>query len=290
MHNVVYSLYKDFCNTSMNIRSNISDCARIAFVLSLITTMLLLAGQSQAEAPRIVVGSISAPPGSVLQIPLSLESATATPVSTLVVRLSWPASLLTIEEVIPGALLATSGKALDYEVKEGLFSFSVHGGQEALASGTLCRVLAHVRPDASGPSEAHLNDAGVSAADAEAQPIAISVEAGVVQIDDQARPHSADTDKDWHVSLPELLRIIQFYNVGAYHCDGTTPDGFAPGPGNTSCTPHNADYNPTDWKISLVELYLMIQFYNAPIGVYHVRAGTEDGFAPGPFGITYETP
>ena len=44
--------------------------------------------------------------------------------------------------------------------------------------------------------------------------------------------HSADyKPRDWKINLNELLRVIQFYNVGAYHPDADGEDGFAPGPG-----------------------------------------------------------
>jgi hypothetical protein len=48
------------------------------------------------------------------------------------------------------------------------------------------------------------------------------------------RPHNADYDgagPDWKLSLTELLRVIQIYNVGAYsYCPGSgTEDGYCPG-------------------------------------------------------------
>ncbi len=49
--------------------------------------------------------------------------------------------------------------------------------------------------------------------------------------------HSADSDRDGLVSLAELLRVIELYNTregttrtGRYHIDGSSEDGFAPGP------------------------------------------------------------
>jgi formylglycine-generating enzyme required for sulfatase activity len=90
--------------------------------------------------------------------------------------------------------------------------------------------------------------------------------------------HSADTSQDNVISLPELLRVILLYNSGGYHCAPGTEDGFAPGPGDSSCSPHDSDYNPRDWKIDLSELLRIIQFYN--FGGYHVQCGAEDGFAP----------
>ena len=80
------------------------------------------------------------------------------------------------------------------------------------------------------------------------------------------------------MSLSELLRVIQFYNAGGYHCDASGEDGYAPGPGDTACTPHATDYNPQDWTLSLSEVLRAIQFYNA--GAYATCPGTEDGFCP----------
>lgn len=46
-------------------------------------------------------------------------------------------------------------------------------------------------------------------------------------------PHSADySPGDWKITLSELLRVIQFYNMG-YHPDADGEDGFATGPGHT---------------------------------------------------------
>ncbi len=99
--------------------------------------------------------------------------------------------------------------------------------------------------------------------------------------------HSADQNHDNLISLSELLRVIQFFNSGGYHCadpPGSTEDGYVPGPGaDHSCMPHASDYNPQNWLISLSELLRLIQFYNS--GGYHycpdAEPPTEDGFCPG---------
>lgn len=88
--------------------------------------------------------------------------------------------------------------------------------------------------------------------------------------------HSADTNQDWKISLPELLRIIQFYNSSGYSCGVSTEDGYQPGEGSTDCAPHDSDYMAQDWRISLNELLRTIQFYNAT--GYRPDADTEDGF------------
>ncbi len=95
--------------------------------------------------------------------------------------------------------------------------------------------------------------------------------------------HSADyRPSDREIGLTELLRTIQLYNSGAYHCNSDGEDGFAPGTGNQSCDPHDSDYSPQNWQISLKELLRLTQFYNA--SGYHIDSEGEDGFAPGPAG------
>jgi len=95
--------------------------------------------------------------------------------------------------------------------------------------------------------------------------------------------HSADQNGDGLMSLSELLRVIQFFNLGGYFCQPGTEDGYAPGPsGDDSCTPHSSDYNPQNWRISLSELLRLVQFFN--LGGYYAcpDQNTEDGFCPGP--------
>ncbi len=104
--------------------------------------------------------------------------------------------------------------------------------------------------------------------------------------------HSADTDRNWRLSLLELTRVIELYNTrdgtvrtGGYHSQSDTEDGFAPGTGAIT-SHHSADTNQ-DGKLSLLELTRVIELYNTRDGT--VRTGeyhrsieaTEDGFAPG---------
>jgi len=90
--------------------------------------------------------------------------------------------------------------------------------------------------------------------------------------------HSADTDASFSINLSELLRVIQFYNVGQFHCEDGTEDGYAPGPGDTTCTPHDSDYSPQNWSLTLSELLRTIQFYNAD--EYAECEQGEDGYCP----------
>ena len=91
--------------------------------------------------------------------------------------------------------------------------------------------------------------------------------------------HTADQDGNMLVSLTELMRVIQFYNSFAFHCEEGTEDGYAPGPGDVACPAHASDYNTLDWRISISELLRLIQFYNS--GGYHQNVEGEDGFGAG---------
>ncbi len=95
-------------------------------------------------------------------------------------------------------------------------------------------------------------------------------------LEHEGRPHSADTDQNWRISLTELLRVIQFYNIGAYSCISPMEDLYQPGEGSHDCTAHDSDYVVQDWRINLNELLRLIQLYNA--SGYRPSAGTEDGF------------
>lgn len=99
--------------------------------------------------------------------------------------------------------------------------------------------------------------------------------------------HSADSNDDWRIDLSELLRIIQFFHSGGYHCAGIdaeadSEDGYVPGPGNQDCVPHDADSGgdgDSNFLIDLSEALRVIQLYNST--GYQASIGTEDNFAPG---------
>lgn len=81
----------------------------------------------------------------------------------------------------------------------------------------------------------------------------------------------------WVISLTEVLRVVQYYNIGAYSC-GTGEDGFRAGTGPTNCDFADFDFSPPNRRVDLFELIRIVQLYNA--GGYEQRTGTEDGFAP----------
>ncbi len=103
---------------------------------------------------------------------------------------------------------------------------------------------------------------------------------------DPGEPQTADQNGNFVISLTELLRVIQFYNLLGLHCAANpedSEDGYLAGVGAAhACAPHNSDYSPQDWTISLSELLRLIQLYNSL--AYHAcpGAGSEDGYCPGP--------
>ncbi len=91
--------------------------------------------------------------------------------------------------------------------------------------------------------------------------------------------HSLDTNRNSVISLSELLRLIQFFNSQEFSCATETEDGYTPGTGDQTCSPHDSDYYPQDWQIDLSELLRAIQFFNS--NAYHLNNESEDGFGPG---------
>ncbi len=96
--------------------------------------------------------------------------------------------------------------------------------------------------------------------------------------------HSADRNGNNVIELGELLRVIQFFNIGGYHCalpGEPSEDGYVPGyEGDKSCRAHATDYNPQNWRIELSELLRLIQFFNMQ-GYYVCPGQSEDNYCPG---------
>jgi arylsulfatase A-like enzyme len=91
--------------------------------------------------------------------------------------------------------------------------------------------------------------------------------------------HTADRDGSRTLGLNEVLRVVQFFNAGAYSCDAVSEDGFAPGAGDTGCAPHASDFLPHDWQVNLSELLRVVQHFNSR--AYYPCPGGEDGFCAG---------
>ena len=117
-----------------------------------------------------------------------------------------------------------------------------------------------------------------------------------------ARPHSADVNGDFRLSLLELTRVIELYNSrvgtvrsGAYRVDSLGEDGFAAdvarprGPSPTLLGRYHSADSDRDGSIDLFELLRVIELFNyrtlgqVRTGQYRVVvSGTDDGYEPGP--------
>lgn len=246
---------------------------------------LLAAAQSGWALPTISLGNADAAAGQLASVPVSYAPAGATvEPSTLVLKTAWDAGWITLASVSAGTALAASGKSFDFEQHGRSVTVVIYGGQNSLPLGDLIhlnfQVNAAVMP---GAPAVVRNAAGTNASDASGEAVPVTVANGSLTVTVGPKPHSADYNGDYSISLSELLRMVQFYNIGFLHCDVSTEDGYAPGPGGQSCTLHDADYSPRNWAVSLNELLRMIQFYNVPGGKYHYSPGSEDNYAPGPW-------
>jgi len=163
---------------------------------------------------------------------------------------------------------------------EGTPEGSIEGGVEGISEGT---------PEGSveGSPEGSVDGSteGTTEGLAEGTTEGISEGEG-----EPVRPcHSADhgglgidcSGADFDISLSELLRVVQFFNLGRYGCqDGEpTEDGYVAGGAASGCDPHDSDYVIQDWSINLSELLRLVQFFNLD-GYYRCLDG-EDGFCAG---------
>lgn len=93
--------------------------------------------------------------------------------------------------------------------------------------------------------------------------------------------HSADYKLPAGViELTELLRVVQFYNIGLEFGCADAETGYDVQSNDRDCAPADFDYAPQNWRLDLPELLRLIQFYNA--GGYIVNDASEDGWDPQP--------
>lgn len=182
-------------------------------------------------------------------------------------RLKDAVSLLSLSNANPRLLLrgADTGIAPGFDAVSRLYSFTFLNPDLYAALGQAAGYFSSSRPALVGPGDiVALEILLTPDGSGEGEPPTL---------------HSSDQNGDGRINLSELLRVVQFFNLGAYHCEAGTEDGYAVGPGAQDCAPHASDYAPQDWSISLSETLRCVQFYNS--NGYHACSGTEDGFCPG---------
>ncbi|MCC6143575.1 MAG: hypothetical protein IT368_07195 [Candidatus Hydrogenedentes bacterium] len=251
-------------------------------LLSLLVGVLLLFPLLATAQAELTIGDAEAPSGAAVEVPFTLTRNLTQP-ATIVLRIAFPDDALDILDVQPTALLGSTGHSLDYEVSTPGELRIVMVGQGVMAEGILCRIYVRIAASAAVGSMLDLTDNGSNGSTPQGAVLNTVFVPGTVSVVALSGQHTADQDGDWRISLSELLRVIQFYNLDEYHCDAAGEDGYAPGPGDQSCATHDSDYNPANWTVSLTELLRLIQFFNILGGAYHPDANGEDSYAPGAF-------
>lgn len=241
---------------------------------------VLLLGVAKASAATLGLGSANGTPGgATVVLPVTLTPDTAETVVAFQLDLGFDAAFLTLANIALGPASTAASKTLSVNtLGPGAVRVLVAGiNQTAIAGGDVLDISVQVNSGATGITDISLS--GVVLADPTGHSVPVTTANGTITAEVVVqRPHSADSNRDFKISLSELLRVVQFYNIKAMHCDGVSEDGFAPGPGDQTCTPYDGDYNPRDWKVALSELIRIIQFYNA--AGYSQNAAGEDGFVP----------
>ncbi|MGC8738594.1 MAG: hypothetical protein ACP5UA_08110 [Candidatus Hydrogenedens sp.] len=203
-------------------------------------------------------------------------------ISTLIIQWNCNISNIFPLEVEPSSTLGAE-KKLMYSVTGSQINIIIYGGTQPIPNGLLGNLVAQSTTRLADNLEIQITGVSAEGADNKALTQNVSVNAGKITVKNNNDYHSADTNKDWSISLSEVLRVVQLYNAREYHCESGTEDGYAPFEGNKNCSSHKSDYNPQDWKIRLNELLRIIQFFNFPGGSYHLDVNGEDNYNPGPF-------
>jgi len=177
------------------------------------------------------------------------------------------------------AIQGTEPPYLNRNMDYSQFSYNYILGNDL--SGYSCRVDA-IEYGIGGFRTFFLDASGVVRADIDFNADITSPVLGqVCEIDESFQPRGvslpgparADSNGDYRVGLSELLALIQFFNVGQYHCrEGA--EAYAAGPGAQDCAALEFDAD-TSWSLDLPELLRGIQIFNG--GAYFPCPGGEDG-------------
>lgn len=233
----------------------------------------------RAGAANLTLGSAQATAGGpAITLPLVLTPGAVQSIVGVQFDITYNATALTLESISAGPTAIAASKTLSTNVLGlGNVRAIVTGvNQNVIATGTVVNLSFKATGSAAGTLAIPLSNVFLAGKNGESIPVSIT--GGSISVAGVGRFHSADTNKNRSMDLGEVLRMVQFYNVGGFHCEAGTEDGFAPGVGDQSCTHHDSDYTAQDWKINFSEIIRMVQFYN--VGGYAENAAGEDGFVP----------
>jgi hypothetical protein len=240
---------------------------------------LVIAAPARA-AIALVPDTVTAPAAAQVRVPIIANLNGDAP-DTLLIQLAFDTALATAVDLLNGP--GAPGKLMDVEPNATGATLLIFGGPAGgITDGAVMAELVLALDAGAAGQSIQITDDGSSATNVSVEDLEVAVTTGTVNIAANIGHHTADINASWRISLSELLRVIQFYNIEALSCQGGTEDGYTPGSGDQSCTPHDSDYQSVDWSISLSELLRLIQLYNASV-TYHAETGTEDGYAVGPF-------
>ncbi len=227
----------------------------------------------------IHVVATSAPPGGIAALDFQLVNGNDGP-STFIIELRFDTA-----KMMAVAIDSSSSPLLhivDFQNTDNGVVVILTGASAPVSTGTFLTLYLEVAEEATSGETIAIVNGSSTAANLGAQALTVNLTADSVPVASLTQPHSADTDGNGRIGLPEVLRVVQLYNGGAYYCDSTSEDGFTIVSGARDCEFHNLDLGPPDWTIDLSELLRCIQFFNALKGAYHPEPSGEDGFAPGP--------
>ena len=246
-------------------------------MLAIAMLSVVLASASVAAVTLRLEGTTT-PSGGIAAVSIFLDPLGLAPTS-LVIPLNFDTSLMTVVAIVAGA--DDTGALIDYAPNASGATVVAYHPTDKLPAGHLATLYVEVASEVPAGTGITIADGGVSASNAAADPLVVTLAATSITIAALHNRHRADTDGNGRINLSEVLRVVQLYSLGEFRCDVTQEDGIAPGSAPRDCMPHNLDYAPQNWRFSLSELLRAIQFFNAFKGTYHPSPGTEDGFTSG---------
>lgn len=258
----------------MKTRCSNTQTAWVIYVLSVVICLYM---SETVYGAVLSVERRTAETGVVLRLPILLSVGSGEQVSALQFDVNYPSNNVQISNVFIGSSASSAGKTLQYNsLSNNIIRVIIAGlNQNVIGNGCVaeleCRICL-----SSWNGFADVTLSGIVMSSPTGSRVPAQASNGGIDI---VRPahHTADVNKDWRISLSELLRVVQLYNYGSFGCGCMTEDGYDLSSSVRTCYPHSSDYTPQpDWKVSFYELLRLIQLYN--FGSYRVQAGTEDGY------------
>lgn len=235
-----------------------------------------------AEAVTMGMSAPTTAPGDIAALQIDITDATDEP-HAVVFTLTFDVTRILLVDVVAG--VAAADATLDVGSRGDGLTIVIFGGSGPLSEGILATINLRIGSQVAIGSTLPITPTGVSAANADAEELRLTLAQATINVAAPDVYHDADTDGDGRVGLSEVLRAVQLYRLGPIYCDESSEDGYTSMESARDCPPHDLDYAPQDWRFNLSELLRCIQFYNAENNAYHIDENGEDGFAPGPAGI-----